>query len=92
MNLTIIPKYLSSIIEAVSPQSPYRLLLLFAVYVDADMQCNELEFNLGSNAIGGAAIPAGRGWNIKVTQLACDHPNRAPQGGSTGKLIDHRVA
>jgi hypothetical protein len=66
------------------------------VYVGVDRSsgggscCNDLNFQLGSSAVS-TTIP-NRQWSIKVTQIACDSPMRAPDGctqyffGDTGTV------
>ena len=48
------------------------------VYVDANDNCNMLNFNLGNNGLGTGI--ATRSWSIKVTQYACGFSNLAPPG------------
>ncbi|XP_059081541.1 uncharacterized protein LOC131879286 [Tigriopus californicus] len=44
------------------------------MYVDANENCNELAFQLGSSS------SVNRQWSIKITQYACDFDNLAPEG------------
>ena len=53
-----------------------KRLFFFPVYVDASPNCNDLAFQLGTNA----AAATTRSWSIKVTQYSCDYPNLAPSG------------
>lgn len=52
---------------------------MLLVYVDANSLCNELAFQLGTNAQGVTGIPT-RSWSIKVTQYDCNSRNLAPAG------------
>merc|ERR1712223_2291455 len=47
------------------------------MYVDAAQECNGLAFQFGSTANGVGAVSQ-RSWSIKVSQLDCNSPGRAP--------------
>lgn len=51
----------------------------YHVYVDADDDCNSLDFQLGNAAVGVTSL-ATRSWSIKVSQYSCDYENLAPSG------------
>ena len=48
------------------------------MYVDASEFCNDLNFQLGSSAVG--TTLATRTWSVKATQYSCDYNNLAPSG------------
>lgn len=49
------------------------------LYVDADMSCNMVGFQLASMPSSPAALAA-RNWNIRITQIPCNDNNLPPQG------------
>jgi hypothetical protein len=51
---------------------------IFPVYVDAATACNELAFQLGTNAVD--TTLSSRSWSIRVTQFDCGSNNLAPSG------------
>lgn len=53
--------------------------MVILVYVDSSTSCNELAFQLGSNAVGVSGV-ATRSWSIKVTQIDCNSQLLAPSG------------
>jgi len=59
------------------------------LYFDAQDQCHDLSFTFGQTAVG-ASIPTTRKFSIKVSQIKCTDPNKAPSGctqwyyGTTG--------